>query len=121
MTEKLRGLMGLAMRAGQITLGANLGINVIRSGKAALVLIDEDASENTRKKLTDACVYRHVPFFTLPHRLIDDACGKDSRYAAVFQQGGLAEKVRQLLISQGKPDLIDQQQNCAERGGASVE
>ena len=54
--------MGLAMRAGQITLGANLGINVIRSGKAALVLIDEDASENTRKKLTDACVYRHVPF-----------------------------------------------------------
>ena len=120
MTEKLLGLMGLAMRAGQVTLGANLALGVIKSGKAALVLIDEEASENTRKKLTDACAYRAVPIFTLPHGLIDDACGKDSRYAAALNSGGLADKIRQLLISQGNPDQIDQTKLSQTRGGASV-
>ena len=113
--------MGLAMRAGQVTLGANLALTVVKSGKAALVLIDEGASENTRKKLMDACAYRAVPIYTLPAGLIDDACGKDSRYAAAFKSGGLADKIRQLLISQGKPDQIEEQKNCQKRGGASVQ
>lgn len=120
MTERLRGLMGLAMRAGQVTLGANLALNVIKSGKAALVLLDEDASENTRKKLMDACAFRAIPIYMLPHGLIDDACGKDSRYAAALKAGGLADKIRQLLISQGNPDQIDQHEISKKRGGASV-
>ena len=109
------------MRAGQVTLGANLALNVIRSGKAALVLVDESASANTRKKMTDACVYRRVPMYLLPQGLIDEACGKDSRFAAALSAGGLADKIRQILQNQGIPDQIDQKQNCAERGGASVE
>ena len=121
MLEKIRGLMGLAMRAGQVTLGANLALNVIKSNKAALVLVDETASENTKKKLSDACIFRSVPMYYLPQGLIDDACGKDCRYAAALTAGGLSEKIRQLIVSQGIPDQIDQNQNCAKRGGASVE
>lgn len=121
MLDKIRGMMGLAMRAGQVTLGANLALNVIKSSKAALVLVDETASENTRKKVSDACSYRKIPMYYLPEGLIDDACGKDCRYVAALHAGGLAAKIRQLIDSQGIPDQINQNHECAKRGGASVE
>ena len=35
------GLLGLACRAGQIALGADIALQEIRAGKAALLLLDE--------------------------------------------------------------------------------
>ena len=44
------GLLGLASRAGQITLGADLALREIKGGRAAAVLLDAGASDGTRKK-----------------------------------------------------------------------
>ena len=51
------GLLGLACRAGQIALGADIALQEIRAGKAALALLDAGASEGPRKKLLDACTH----------------------------------------------------------------
>ena len=48
-------LLGLANRAGKIISGEELVIKEIRSGKAKLVFFSEDASANTKKKITDKC------------------------------------------------------------------
>ena len=38
------GLIGIAMRAGKLTLGEEACLNVIRADRAALILIDEGVS-----------------------------------------------------------------------------
>ena len=97
--QSLRGLLGLALRAGQMTTGADLTLRQIKAGKAALVLLDADASGNTKKKLLDACAYRQVSAYTLPAGMIDTSCGKDGRFAAALSSGNLAEKIRSDLES----------------------
>ena len=91
------GLLGLACRAGQIVLGADIALQEIRAGKAALALLDAGASEGTRKKLLDACAFRSVPVYTLPEDEISRACGRDGRMAAAVRKGNLANRMQELL------------------------
>ena len=94
------GLLGLASRAGQITLGADLALREIKSGRAALVLLDAGASEGTRKKILDACAYRGVPVYILPVDALSRACGKEGRMAAALKKGKLCERIREMLGSE---------------------
>lgn len=48
--EKWVSLLGLANRAGKIISGEELAVKEIRTGRAKLVLLSKDASENTIKK-----------------------------------------------------------------------
>ena len=48
--NKFLQLLGLAMRAGKVVSGEELVIREIRSGKAQLVILAEDAKKNTEKK-----------------------------------------------------------------------
>ena len=59
--EKIRGMLGLARRAGKTAGGAFLSEQALKKGKARLVLIAEDASENTRKQFLAMSSYRKVP------------------------------------------------------------
>ena len=90
-------MLGLACRAGQIALGADIALQEIRAGKAALALLDAGASEGTRKKLLDACTFRSVPVYTLPENEISRACGRDGRMAAAVRKGNLANRMQELL------------------------
>ena len=96
MPEKLKGYLGLAVRAGQAALGSSLALRDIRDGRAAVVLIDEGASENTRKKLGDACAFRRVPCLTVPSGWIGESCGKSDRMAVSVRRGGLADSIIRL-------------------------
>ncbi len=94
---KIEGLLGLAMRAGQLTVGADLTLREIKAGKAALVLMDAQASENTKKKLQDACAFRRVPLHIMEAGLIDAACGREGRMAAALKKGSMAGQISQML------------------------
>ncbi len=91
--EQLKGYLGLAMRSGQAVLGGGMVLEHIRSGRSGVVLIDEDASDNTRKKLLDACAFRHVRCITVPGGVISLACGRADRMAVSVPGGGLAAKI----------------------------
>lgn len=91
------GLLGLACRAGQTALGADLALKEIRSGRAGLALLDEGASEGTKKKISDACAYRGVALHMLPEGEISLACGRDGRMAAAVKPGKLCQRMLELL------------------------
>ncbi len=97
--RRLAGYLGLAMRSGQITLGGEMVLRQIRSGQAALVLIDRSAAVNTQKKLKDACTHHHVPVYLLREGVLTASCGKD-RMAGCLKKGGLAQTIRVLLDGQ---------------------
>ncbi|WP_179193713.1 ribosomal L7Ae/L30e/S12e/Gadd45 family protein, partial [Bacillus sp. S1-R5C1-FB] len=48
-----KSFLGLAHRARKIISGEELVLKAVRSGKAKLVLLSEDASVNTTKRITD--------------------------------------------------------------------
>lgn len=54
--------LGLARKAGKTACGETAAETAIRSGKASLVLIADDASGNTKKKFEDMCRFRQVPY-----------------------------------------------------------
>jgi uncharacterized protein len=97
--QAVRGTIGLAMRAGQAVLGLDLAVRAIRSGKAAVALLDDGASPNAKKRLTDSAAYYQVPLFSLPEGLLDAASGKDGRVAAVILKGEIARKLISLMTS----------------------
>jgi ribosomal protein L7Ae-like RNA K-turn-binding protein len=61
--ERIRGYIGLAARAGRIESGEFSTEKAVKSGKAHVVFIAGDASENTRKKFFNMCEYYKVPVF----------------------------------------------------------
>ncbi len=101
--QKIEGLLGLCCRAGQITLGAEMVLKEIKAGRAALVLVDESASEGTRKKIADACAYRHVALHMLPVDCLSRACGRDGRMAGAVKSGKLCQQLQLLLTQSAEP------------------
>ena len=60
--NKVLSLLGLATRAGKIKSGSFLTEQAVKAGKAYLVLIAGDASENTKKLFRNMCSFYHTPF-----------------------------------------------------------
>ena len=54
-------MLGLAAKAGKVASGEFMTENAVKSGGAALVIVAEDASENTKKKFRNMCEYYKVP------------------------------------------------------------
>lgn len=106
MTEKkLMGLMGLAVRAGQAVLGTEQAVLQVRQGRAVAVLMDAGASENTSKRLKDACAHHEVPIIVLPKGLIGRASGKPGRVAASLSPGELGREIlKQAALEENNGD-----------------
>ncbi len=60
-TEQLLFTVGLARKAGKVTVGTEMVCDDIRKKKAFLVLYASDVSGNTEKKITDCCRFYEVP------------------------------------------------------------
>ncbi|AQQ53718.1 YlxQ family RNA-binding protein [Planococcus lenghuensis] len=90
--------LGLAARARKITTGEELVIKEVRNGNAKLVLLSEDASKNTSKKLHDKCKSYKVDLRVFGTRSeIGHAIGKDERVTVAVTDSGFAKKFIRLF------------------------
>lgn len=97
-TNQLLSILGLANRARKVTSGEELVIRDIRGGRAKFVILSNDASKNTVKKVTDKCETFQVPYTILENRaILGNAIGKESRVVVSVNDGGFAKKCLQLL------------------------
>jgi len=91
-------LLGLANRARKITSGEELVVKEIRSERARLVLLSEDASQNTAKKIQDKCISYNVPLRKVENRyVLGQAIGKEARVVVAVTDAGFAEKLLTML------------------------
>ncbi len=58
-------MLGLAKRAGKLSSGESACKEAVRSGKSRLILLAEDASNNTVKNITDSCKYYNVTYLKI--------------------------------------------------------
>ncbi len=98
--KQILTMLGFAVRAGQAALGSEKCVALIRADAAAVVLLDAEASENTKKRVTDACAYRNVPLVTLEEGALGRAIGKDGCAAVALKKGKIAQRITDLLSQQ---------------------
>ena len=92
--NKVLLLLGIAMRGRNLVSGEFQTLEAIRKGSAMLVIIAEDASDNTRKLFSDKCSYYQVPivYFGTKESL-GGAIGKDLRSSLGVCEAGLADAI----------------------------
>ncbi len=88
---KLNNSIGLAMKAGKIASGDFSVEKAVRSGTAKLVMLDESASENTKKQWRDACSFRNIPLIRI--RAMGSAIGKPARMVAAVTDEGFSAMI----------------------------
>ncbi|MBR5547549.1 MAG: ribosomal L7Ae/L30e/S12e/Gadd45 family protein [Clostridia bacterium] len=92
--------LGLCMRAGRIISGQEACVELARQEEAALVLMDAGVSDNTRKRITDACHSHNVPLYEISEGELGRAIGKKGRMMAALKMDGMAQKLLNLLKDQ---------------------
>ena len=89
--NKVLSYLGLATRAGRVVSGEFCVEKSVRQRRARLVLVSEDASENSRKNFRNLCTYYKVPLYFFGSREeLGAACGKEARVSAAIEDEGLA-------------------------------
>ncbi|CAM3074889.1 YlxQ family RNA-binding protein [Filibacter tadaridae] len=97
-SKRIFQMLGMAARARLLITGEELVVREIRSGNAHLVIISEDASKNTMKKLTDKSNSYNVEKHVFGSREdLGHAIGKESRVVLAVTDAGFAGKLSGLL------------------------
>ncbi|RUL55764.1 MULTISPECIES: YlxQ family RNA-binding protein [Lysinibacillus] len=98
MSERLFQLLGLAARARKIVTGEELVVKEVRTGKAKLVLLANDAAHNSSKKIQDKCTFYNVEYRVFGDRYqLGHAIGKEARVVIAITDSGFAKKMSSLL------------------------
>lgn len=96
--KKVFSYIGLATKSGKIASGEFSTEKAVKEGKAWLVLVAEDASNNTKKMFTNMCTYYQVPIYFFGEKTeLGHAMGKEYRASLAFTDKGLADAVEKQL------------------------
>ena len=110
-------MLGIARRAGVLTLGTDAVTAAIAAGQAGMVLLDSGASRATREKYHSVCKNAGVVLIETPEGLLHEATGRPGVAMAVHK-GGLAEQIKRVLPAKESDQPMKSANKC---GGASVE
>ena len=96
--DKVLSLIGLAMKAGRCASGEMMTENETKSGRAKLVIIASDASDNTKKKFRDMCKFYRVPIYFYGDKdTLGHAMGKEFRASLAILDEGFAAGIQKEL------------------------
>ena len=101
-TGRILGLMGLAAK-GRLCVSGEFSVEkAVKSGSAKLVLIAEDASDNTVSKFQSMCEYHHVPCFIFSDReTLGHAIGREMRVSCAVTDADLSKAIIRLIGQEG--------------------
>ena len=94
--KRLRGLMGLCVRAGQAVFGEDGCRKAVGNGECGILLADGGMSESTRKRYEGLCRRADIPMETIPEGLLEEATGRPGVAMAV-KKGSFAEQIEECL------------------------
>ena len=95
--QRLFGMISISKKAGALVTGESRTEEAVRSDKAYLIILTEDASDNTKKKFSDMSTYRSVPLIYLPDRItFGGLIGKKNAVSGAVLDKGLAENILKL-------------------------
>lgn len=102
--NRLFSNMGLAQKAGKMASGEYATEVAVKSGTACLVIVAEDASDNTKKKMTNMTQFYEVPMYMIGTKEELGHCiGKEYRSMIAVLDAGFAssfeKQIRTILTT----------------------
>lgn len=98
MNLKIKNLLTLAAKSGNLVSGDGTCINYLKKDAVRLVILAEDASENTKKKFEDKTSYRNIPIRYYGNKeQLGTTIGKSSRTIIAIIDKGFAESILKYL------------------------
>ena len=92
--NKALSLISLATKAGKTASGEFCTEKEVKSGKAELVIVAEDASDNTKQKFKNMCEFYEVPIYFYGDKdTLGHAMGKEFRASLAVTDLGLAKGI----------------------------
>lgn len=96
--NKALSMISLATKAGKTVSGEFCTEKEVKTGRAALVIVAGDASENTKKKFRNMCDYYHVPIYFYEDKdTLCHAMGKEFRASLAVLDVGFAKGIMRHL------------------------
>ena len=100
--KKVLSMLGLAARSRNVASGGFATENAVKSGKAYLVIVSEDASDNTKKKFRNMCDFYEVPFYQFGEmEMLGHSIGKQERTSLAVLNEGFADSIQKHLEDYG--------------------
>lgn len=104
--NKVFSYIGLATKAGNVASGEFSTEKAVKASKANLVIVAEDASDNTKKMFTNMCTYYKVPLYFFGEKTeLGHAMGKEFRASLAMLDKGLADAVEKQMKLEGCKEL----------------
>ena len=101
--NKVLSLVGLATKAGKTVSGEFSTEKSVKTGKGLLVIVAEDASENTKKKFRNMCSFYEVPLYILSDKeTLGHSMVKEFRASLAVQDWNFAQAIMKALDGEGK-------------------
>lgn len=98
MTDKVLSMIGLATKAGKVASGEFSVEAAVKSGKAVLVIIASDASDNTKKSFKNMGAYYHVPVYLYGTKESLGLCtGREYRASVAILDAGFGKTITKLI------------------------
>lgn len=92
--KKAISMLSIAAKAGKVVSGGFMTERAIQDKSACLVIIADDASDNTKKKFTDKSTYYRVPYRIAGDSVVlGKMIGKQNRTTVAVIDQGLAQQI----------------------------
>lgn len=92
--NKIYSMLGLATKAGKVASGEFATDKSVKCGKAWLVIVSEDASDNTKKMFSNMCEFYGVPrYFYGTKEELGHAIGKAMRSSLAITDENFAKSL----------------------------
>lgn len=96
--KKVLSLLGLATRSRNVVSGEFMTEKSVKNGTAKLVIVADDASDNTKKEFRDMCTFYKVPcYFFGTKEELGKSMGKEIRASLSITDDGFAGSIIKLL------------------------
>lgn len=96
--DRVLFMLGIAAKGRNAVSGEFAVEKAVKNGKAFLVIVAEEASDNTKKMFTNMCEFYEVPLaFYGTKDMLGHAIGKQMRANVAVTDSGLANSILKLL------------------------
>ena len=108
MNEKLLSLLGIARRAGRLSLGHDAAADAMQNGKASLLLLAADLSPHSAGSVTYIAEQAGVPVATIDATMeqLGNAVGKQLTGIISVNDSGFAKKINTLCAEKQTGGMV---------------
>lgn len=105
--NKIFSMVGMATRAGKTVAGEFSVEKAVKAGKARLVIVSEEASDNTKKLFINKCGYYKIPIFIYGSKEeLGQATGNKERASIAVTDTGFGKSIESILRDNKKTEVI---------------